>query len=733
MSTSIGLARYPELILGTGENLEGVTTIWLLSTLGNINHKYININKNNSGVNSEGTSGSNLNRNVKKKDIVNVSIPKTCKVIENNSFELPLRYVSNLLFGITICYSKKTEYVLNDLTSLICQLQKKLYSSTSSRRMNNRKINVKGTTIYNGRATDKNNCVSSYLTDDPLYDINNIKNFETLLGIDGSNINNKTASINSVSLIKRNDLLNELSNFNSVDKNSNNILMENSSNFNKYQDPDDIHLDIDFDLNIDDINDFSQHGTVQGKSGTTESNSGLDSDQDKDLNINYKSQEFELNFDANKKELPKDNSNVEISNIDLDVMDNCDDSDTDGSFEDETFVKENELGQAIKRLKLNSKKNFVPLFSRLEIDQRISISTEQLKMDFDNYSGFMLEKARRKRVRNNIKNLDNILTVKKFTTAQENIKMFLKDHLENNYMFENWDILLNMNDEIAENGLEKENVRNFFNFIERGRKQFGSVTSTTRSSSNTVPSQEYGRNMVQSNRLNRESEIFDNDFYDTLNDGNNENNNNLLLNLEQIDEDLEEGKSFIHMNLDLPPSSFGRSTTRNNGTVGSVESDVINILQTKMLSVSKRGVANSPMKKKSSELESVSSHDTYGKLNTNIILDRQTRRFYDYIKERTSYVGKHTSSCPPFKRKILFEDLVPSRISGSANDSLEIEKPTSLNKNIAASAFLSLLTLASKDIVGIGEYHSSKNVSTNNEKISEGFKLMRPDDIIVYN
>ena len=99
---------------------KGLTTVWLLSTLGNSIVK-----ENNSSYSSKSNSTGNISAStVKKKDIVNISIPKTCDEIQNFESDLSLRYISNLLYGVTICYNKKTEYVLNDLNHLLVQLQK---------------------------------------------------------------------------------------------------------------------------------------------------------------------------------------------------------------------------------------------------------------------------------------------------------------------------------------------------------------------------------------------------------------------------------------------------------------------------------------------------------------------------------------------------------------------------------------------------------------------------------
>lgn len=64
-------------------------------------------------------------------------------------------------------------------------------------------------------------------------------------------------------------------------------------------------------------------------------------------------------------------------------------------------------------------------------------------------------------------------------------------------------------------------------------------------------------------------------------------NDNLLLNLEQINEDLEDGHyieensqgNILDFNLNLPPSSFGRSHTRNSTRSSGFNEDIVGALR----------------------------------------------------------------------------------------------------------------------------------------------------------
>ena len=65
-------------------------------------------------------------------------------------------------------------------------------------------------------------------------------------------------------------------------------------------------------------------------------------------------------------------------------------------------------------------------------------------------------------------------------------------------------------------------------------------------------------------------------------------NDNLLLNLEQINEDLEDGHcrtsqgNILDFNLNLPPSSFGRSHTRNSTRSSGFNEDIVGALRRKV-------------------------------------------------------------------------------------------------------------------------------------------------------
>lgn len=688
---------------------EGVTTVWLLSTLGNPSTLF------KSSDNSTGSSA------IRKKDIINVSIPQTCKVIENNELELSLRYVSNLLYGVTVCYHRKTEYVLSDLTGLLAQLQKKLYnSSSSSTKKNNSKINrnVGATTIFDFSTNGCNNGTSKtngFLNDDPLFDINQMKNFESFISF----VPSENAS--EALTIKRQDYMKELTNSNNFDNptNSDSSQFRNFSirQMNHSMTLDDIPIDVDFDLDIDDI--VSQQGTTY-HSTTDSQRTGSD------LEIKYNDQQFVLEFDGNESEVnnyennsaskkPEDNTGINLG-----IVDDNQSEDEEASLEDE-----NDNGPALKKMKLTNKSTIGnTLFSLVILDERTGLSTDTLRRNHSNYCEIMESKNKsNKRIVNDVgNNWQQIIDLNEQADILRNCWM---------YIFTDREDMLNI-------PFNKNAPFSDANSIERGRKRSRYLVSNPNSerSSSNVSSEEQGRRMAMTK---------ENSF---------NNNDDLLLNLEQIDEELDENDSratssnhqqdFLHLNLDLPPSSFGRANTRNNTrndnnsnsaitSSGSNERDVVDVLYSKTMSGRKKNSKETTSTIASGDSSMIGFDQRQSQKEyqppTTLVLDYQTRKFYDYIKERCFFVGKTSRSYPPFERKLLFEDIVPSELSTAkmrtTDDNNETGHITIIDRKIAASAFLSLLNLASKDMIGIREYHGPGN--TNN-----WFQMMNGDDIVVY-
>ena len=210
-------------------------------------------------------------------------------------------------------------------------------------------------------------------------------------------------------------------------------------------------------------------------------------------------------------------------------------------------------------------------------------------------------------------------------------------------------------------------------------------------------------------------------------------NDNLLLNLEQINEDLEDGHyieensqgNILDFNLNLPPSSFGRSHTRNSTRSSGFNEDIVGALR-RRVGPSEQNFAEEDDSSNSCFSDGSQQNLQQDKTNfQDVILDYQTKKFYDYIKERSIVVGRTTRSNPPFKRKMLLVDIIPSRMGEAETGANFDDVERGVSRQIAASAFLSLLNLATKGMVKLNEYPVA-------DAVTKDLKLRREDEIIVY-
>lgn len=658
MSNIVTLAHYSNSHeISTNPAYKGVTTVWLLSTLGSSRQSNISSLQNNSFTSA-----------LKKKDIINVSIPNTCEVIQENNLELPLRYVSNLMYGVTVCYHRKTEYVLNDLTTLLTQVQRKFYVTPALRKKKDYKSKHVAT-IFDAREGDTTNGI---LNDDPLFDINQINSFAHFLEP------SEDTRTSEAMIIRRQDYLNELTNGNDYD------LKNSSGSLRRPITLDDIPIDVDFNFEIDDS--ISQHGT----SSHSKTSSGQ---SDVDMNMNFRDQEFKLNLDPDVRMLPDE------TGIDLGV----DQSDEEeASLEDEDMITTNGL-PPLKRLK--ERKMSRHSYENIQIDERTGLTTETLRNNHNGYCGLMDSRRAKKQ--------------KTGHTTQSHWQGLAGLDESTNFAQNCWTLVFSGSDESDLSLLgSKSSISNRYS-VERGRKLSRSLNSDRPSSS--VSSAELGRRAALPGDISLEPA------------------HDLLLNLAQIEEELDENNStsqsdLMHINLDLPPSSFGRTVTREGGTGSETKDwsrasrdlDVVDELYSQV-----KGQNRGCNKEDDGSVISVESgeknndHSSYQAghtLSGPLILDSQTRRFYEYIMERSSYVGKTTWSHPPYKKKLLLEDIVPSDLTTEQGpDQRSSTKITS--KKVAASAFLSLLNLASRSLIDVEEYPRHKNGH---------FDLMKADDIVVY-
>ncbi|QLG74847.1 hypothetical protein HG535_0H01740 [Zygotorulaspora mrakii] len=631
---------------------EGVTTVWLLATLGNASRSVSTIS--NSGSSS-----------VKKKDILGVSIPQTCEVIQSNDLHLPLRYVSNLLYGVTVCYHRKTEYVLNDVTGLVTQLQKKMYSGGLFKKRKIKDNDAQSTTIMNPKRSSV--VTNAFLDDDPSFDINEASVFANVLNAESKRQDSES------SIIRRQDYMNELTNSNNFDKPD---YFASLNRPNRSVTLDDIPIDFDFNFELDEI--VSRQGTAMGSStDSVRSNN--------DLNVTYDDREFALNFDQENSEINATTEPIaDDTGINLGITEDLREEEKD------LIGREQEpVAPLSKKLDLMSPNVESSSFKNIQVDERIGLSTDILRNNHNNYAEMMNTNRR------------IIIKARKISSDLSTL-----DDGNNTFLTKCWSLIFTN----AISYREKFSIWPVNTTVERGRKRArSSVDNATSRSSSDVSSEEQGRRAV----------IFPNE--NAL-----DNDGDLMLNLEQIDEELNENSSrssssharqhdLLRINLNLPSSSFGRVQTRSNTNTGtssvrSYERDVVDELYERAHCTNKND-----------DVPEDSPITRFRENSSQVVLDSQTKRFYDYVKSRSVVVGKRTNTSPLFSKKMLFEDLVPSKISELEGQ----ECPRVLERKIAANAFLSLLNLATKNMIAIKEYNEHSDDT-------DRYELMDGDDIIIY-
>lgn len=591
-----------------------VATIWLLSTLGI----------------SQRSNASNI----KKKDIINLSIPQTCKAIGSSEYQLPLRYTSNLLFGVTICYDRKTDFVLSDVIQVKTQLQRRLFGLERKIQQKRSEELKHSDTLLTRQLYVQFNDPQVFLSDDPCFDINYVRSVDFLDELELKS--NQESQIKQYDLLKEvnngYDQINELDFLDGQRKNDKN---------DTYEELPVVEMDLDFEIN--DL--VSEH------------DHSMDTNLDLDMNFN-------LNFESNIDNLDfKTGDSLIKKGVDKPIS-NC-----SSIFSECENLEESKNGT--KRRKLDS-----VIINKILFDEKIALSTDNLKFNHDNYVDVMelRDKASKKVILKSLKK-------------------------------SNWINIINLDDEpeFIQQGYAKifssiEQIQQ----IERGRKLNSSIPS---SRSSSTLSTERGRRMnFQDIRRSSQSDsninilaTFQEDEVEPM-DFNNDQN---FFEINKIERDI------MSSDLQLPSSSLGRGYSR----IGTGSSD--QLLPINSIEKRKRSYSDSTNQGHDSEY---TSHSYTQSIITNTILDNKTSKFYQYIRERASFIGKVTHSNPPFSNKILFEDLIPSKLSQT--DDLRIQV---INKKIAASAFLSTLQLASKGIISLGYY-----------KEQECLTLLNGDDIIIY-
>ncbi|CAH2352712.1 hypothetical protein CLIB1423_07S05820 [[Candida] railenensis] len=135
----------------------GVATAWLLSTLGS-RSKY---------------------KKICKKDVLNSSIPSTCSIIKNSP--IPLKFSSNLMYGIVLLYRQKVDYYFSDVIHAKTKIQRDLlFSGLESKGLRQTNSGIHNEVILSASSAAVNKVDIIYLTDDPLFnvDFDLIKSFQ---------------------------------------------------------------------------------------------------------------------------------------------------------------------------------------------------------------------------------------------------------------------------------------------------------------------------------------------------------------------------------------------------------------------------------------------------------------------------------------------------------------------------------------------------------------------------
>ncbi|KAH7581675.1 N terminus of Rad21 / Rec8 like protein [Nakaseomyces glabratus] len=642
---------------------DSVAKVWLLATL--------------SGGN--GVGGYRIRRGLvdsrfKKKDILNISIPKTCKVISRSNEALPLRQVSNLLYGVTICYNKKAEFILNDLNAMLAQLQRRLLLTNTGKST----VTVRSTVANNSTLINLNSN-KFLLRDDPLFKIDFVKNFS---------LDESEKQLSDAQTIRKQDYINELGGLlvpTQTNSYQNVNLKSRLLNRPYTIDSDDLEeLPVDESLNLN-----LEFDDIMSESEKTE------------LGINSINKHIDL--DINKL-FPSDKTSLlgAISEETFDYYHNDEEAEEDSNLKDEDTLEQP------PRKKLKPKNVFS--FVKIKYDDRISISNEQIRRQQELYKDHMAI-LQRKVVDNSGKKLSTTYQLKPFEDLIVNSKETDIMIREKQQAKKPNELLTSLNDLFS---IEED--------IERGRRA-SSDRQSSKSRSQSLRSEEIGRRVDS-------SKILDNSTADNENSS----SSHLMINLEQIDEDYEtndnssefsetDRHNFLNLDLQVPPSSSGRPSSSIRDIVDILESNTMHprIRPRQYTTDSERIDEHSIYTSELNNIESTAS-DQYPRSTLNV-LDIQAKRFYDFLKQRMEEMGTPIANSARFKNKLSLEYIIPGRKAMIVDDGHDGHVEI-VSKSIAANVFFSLLTLATQNLVGLKQRHQ--------ENMTQGFMIPSSSDIIVY-
>lgn len=645
-------------ILARDHSNNGVATVWSLATLGAPYGSQQGAHYSNKG-------------GIKKKDILGVSIPDTCEAIELNRKDFSLRHISSLMYGVTICYNRKTEYFLNDITTILSQLTRTVsqnWNIAKIRAQNDPKhFTLQGISdLIPTRRMQFFGSANTFLKDDKKFDIQEIPSFEDYM----NNILTSTRCGNNFesALIRRNDYISELNNSNYPGRD----VLQDDIHISRWDfNPtlEEIPIDIDFELDINDV-------VSQGGSSVITSNVGHP--EIRSLEIESGSNKNSSRFSPLKLSELQDKGQFEPSSINLGLGQEYSDNEITKIQVGELDEQELQYEVSSKRQKISSgrSKNFrTPIL----VDSRTGLPTNVLRNSHDNYAILMQQSHAKGRSNGNKRKLIQ------------------------------WDMLLFSQKDIP---LIETSWRSVFSdfilaaggrgpvSIENGRRD-ATTLSLNQSNSGSIRSTEVGRRQGNLDFLTSQFQNNDDD--------------SLLLNLDEINEDILEdqlndssviqsvpqsknSEDFVNMDMHLLPSSIGRNLSRYS-TTNNFNSDGPDIVDA--LSKSRNhessvhiGVSETSTKKQTEDSIDSESGMCYRRKDT--VLSAQARRFYLFIKERASFQGVSSNLHCHFEKQISFETLVPSKITIVNEPEHKV-----VSKSVVAGAFFTLLTLASQDVIQI--------------------------------
>ncbi|AMD21818.1 HFL038Cp [Eremothecium sinecaudum] len=643
------MGLYPPALLyreGADGNVHsGISIAWLLSNFGA--SATLTSVASNSGI-----GGSRC----KKKDIVSVSIPETCKAILDNGSEIPLKFSSNLLYGVTVCYSKKTDFILSDVVQIKGQLQRKLFGLESEWKHTRNAI-VEG-------HREESVLERELLSDDPCFDINQWANIKLEL-------EEKTNDVRQAEL-KKLDFLQEVNNDDETFMHAGSGVQDRLGTLE-----DDFGtIDMDLNFDIDDL--VSQDGNrreLEAHDVSSEPNFELNFNDPVDKDVEQLPDMMEGSL--LQEEFPPSAAKRPLS--------------AEVSIEKENPGSEEEIQIDIEppmKKRTNCLSNHV--LGRIVRDETIGLSTDVLRSNFSGYVEMM---------------------------ATQNSKN-MGAPKPSDHGIQSWKELLDLKDMPAflsssYDGLfEAEEYGSKLTYVERGRALTQSSVASSRSSSDM--STEQGRRVGPNFDLKRRS-------------SNSDSQSHLLpvfLEDEPLPGDYHFGADDGYQNQDfmtanLLPSSIGRVASRHATADSGEHVEILRLTVNGQARTATRRGSGTESSQPSDVAYEESSLGSEFSAAPDAILDAQTKKFYDYIKERADFVGKTTRSHPPFHKKLLFEDLIPSNISQNVASNPYNFKPVS--KRIAATAFLSMLNLASKEMIEIETFD-----------LEDKCQVMKGDDIVVY-